>query len=238
MGMINDSSDERTLTWLLDSLKILPGVRRMRKIESMWVSLESYALDRWYNIDTVSDDLRPKHFDDIGYDPVRYPSLWAVLRNVEVNEDDVFVDIGCGRGRAVCVLATHSIKQSIGVEYQPEHAEAARQNAQTLRRRRTSIEILTGDAGTLRYKIGTIFLLNNPFGEQTMKRFLNVLHSSLKDHPRSIRIVYLRPVQEHVFNRQSWLKRVQSFSIVGERVGHPLRVVEWHSVGDRDGANE
>jgi predicted RNA methylase len=236
--MTNNGLDELTREVLLSTLKKLPGARQLRIIESMWVSLEGHIWDLWYNIITTAGDPSPKHFDDAGYAPIRYPVLRTILRRIVVKKDDVFVDIGCGRGRAVCVLAEYAIKECIGVEYQPEHANIAKRNARTLKRRRTPIRILTGDAGALSYPSGTFFLLYNPFGAETMGRFLEALRSSLRDHPRNIRIVYLRPTQEHVFDRQPWLRRIQSFSVYNQRFGHRVRVVEWHSTSNRDSGNK
>src|SRR5690242_18438132 len=59
------------------------------------------------------------------------PTPWRLLRHIlppaEVHEGDVFADFGCGPGRVLLEAAeSYPLRRVIGVEIEPELAEAAR----------------------------------------------------------------------------------------------------------------
>jgi hypothetical protein len=90
--------------------------------------------DLRYNIRTRSDDLDPAFGDDEGYDPISYPGLDYIRKQVGFLPGEVFVDIGCGRGRALCVFSRDpAVSHCVGIEYHSEHAQIARRNAQNVR---------------------------------------------------------------------------------------------------------
>jgi SAM-dependent methyltransferase len=155
----------------------------------------------------LSGSHRPQFADDTGYEPAKYPAIRACLRAARLSDRDVFFDIGCGMGRVLCMAARHPIRKCVGVEYMPSLAAVAERNLTGLRGRRAPAEVWVGDAGTFGYDEGTVFFLYNPFGEATMRRFLECLRESLLTHPRRIRIIYMTPLQGHVLSECGWLAR-------------------------------
>lgn len=99
--------------------------------------------------------LETMHGDAIVYRSVNPVNLWRIRRAINLKPDDVFVDIGCGKGRIVCYMARHKIRKAIGIEFDALLAEAATRNAATLRQPHTPIEIRRGDAALADYTEAT-----------------------------------------------------------------------------------
>jgi len=51
------------------------------------------------------------------YGCLAYDTYFKIFDHLELKPDDVVVDIGCGKGRVVCVAATYCVKEVIGVDY-------------------------------------------------------------------------------------------------------------------------
>jgi precorrin-6B methylase 2 len=142
--------------------------------------------------------------DAMAYEVIPYDSLALILRALRPQTADVLVDLGCGKGRAVCFFALEPLRKVIGVEFVPELAEVARRNVAALHPV-TAVEIIEGDAATFDPSEGTIFYLFNPFGEATLSAVLVNLRRSLMARPRAIRIVYVIPELASLLDAAEWL---------------------------------
>lgn len=128
-----------------------------------------------------------------------YRSVHAVLQFLELGPDDVFVDVGCGKGRVVCCAARRPLRRVVGIENNPEAARAARTNAARLRGRRAPVTILEADARTVDYGEATALYLFNPFGAEVLRAVLARLAASLAAEPRALRIAYSYPRHDQEF---------------------------------------
>src|SRR5215213_888441 len=60
---------------------------------------------------------RAVHFADAErYEPVPYHAVFKIMQRLALGPKDVFVDIGSGMGRAVCIAASFPIRAAVGVE--------------------------------------------------------------------------------------------------------------------------
>lgn len=140
------------------------------------------------------------HPERIDYHPSGWLSLRAALHPSEVGPDDVFADIGAGKGRVVYQAARrYDLKRVIGVELSPELAEEARANLERNRHRLRcgDFEIVTSDA--LAWDVPddlTIAYMFCPFTGATFRSVIDNLIASHDRAPRRLRIVYLNP-EEH-----------------------------------------
>lgn len=160
-----------------------------------------------------------RHKDSVIYCPADYFNLRRIVRILAPSSDDVFYDIGCGKGRVVCVLARWPLRRVVGIDVSESLCAAARKNVERLRRPKALVEIRCEDAVQTELSDGTIYFMFNPFGEVTMRAFLGNLERSLNIRPRRIKVVYYNPVFDEVLRSVGWLEPVREFkTLAGGRV--------------------
>ena len=140
------------------------------------------------------------------YGTFAYRSLNRILGQLEWNSDDVFVDIGCGKGRVLACAALYPIKKVIGIDLDEKLCEQARANADSMRGRRAPIEVVHIPAQEYDYRECTKFFLFHPFGAKTLAQVMESIQQSIRDNPRKVDLIYLNPVHEHVLVGQRELK--------------------------------
>jgi SAM-dependent methyltransferase len=139
--------------------------------------------------------------------PTDYATLAAVAGAFPPGNDDVFVDLGCGKGRPLCFMAQLSFRRVVGVERSPELAAIARRNAERMARLTGKpVRVELGDAADFRCDDGTVYFLNNPFGPETLKKCLAHLRVSLDARPRQVRIAYYLAVHGWLLDETPWLE--------------------------------
>lgn len=136
-----------------------------------------------------------------GYKPSSWAALSRVLRPGEVGPDDVFLDLGCGKGRILFLAAKLPFKRVIGVELSPELSAAARSNIERKRSELVcpDVQIVTADA--LDYEIPddvTFVYLYNPFQGQVFTSVVEKLLASVDRNPRRLRIIYRAPMEHEL----------------------------------------
>ncbi len=138
------------------------------------------------------------HPERVSYEPSPWRTLRLVLDTHEVGPEDVFIDVGAGKGRVLLEAAVHyDFGRVIGLELSPGLAQTARANiSATPEVRCDAIEIIVGDATqyTLPDDVTVIFLYN-PFRGAIFKRFLAAILASLERRPRPLRVVYRTPLE-------------------------------------------
>ena len=108
---------------------------------------------------------------------------------MQFGSDDVFVDLGSGKGRVLLSVATKNLKKVIGIEIRKDMFDIAMENLEKSKMKNTPVEIVNADVATFDMKEGTIFFMFNPFGINTQKRVLENIRSSLVVNPRQVRII-------------------------------------------------
>jgi len=187
-------------------------------------------IDLWLNIDTSAGYIyskEPSRFGDPNANiPISYLLLRKYVGRARIDAQDVFYDIGCGYGRALCFVARKCVSKCVGIELSQELAAKARKNATTLRGRFSPIEVRPGDAAEQDYTDGTIFFLFNPFGRETLRTVLTRIESTLRMNPRSVRFIYVNPVHKEVFDSALWL----TYCGKSKSFFSPLRVEYWRNI--------
>jgi hypothetical protein len=98
------------------------------------------CVEGYLNIDTTGSagsSGRGCYADSNQYEPLDYPFLSKCLDALDLHEDDVVFEIGCGMGRALCLFARRRVRKCVGIELDPELAGRARTNLARLRGRRS-----------------------------------------------------------------------------------------------------
>lgn len=146
---------------------------------------------------------------------------------------DVFVDLGCGDGRALAFVAgKRRLRKAIGIEIVPDYARLARQRVGMLHSA-FPISVRQGDAANADISEGTVYYLFNPFGEKTMRSVLVNIKKSLSTAPRFVRIFYYNPRCAGALDGERWLRRDRVLERqLAQRMGNSKNVVGvWVSGG-------
>ncbi len=158
---------------------------------------ENDAFDSKYGVETAKyvravPTPSPNVVHGVRYQPSSETAVrWCIENSGMVIEDTTFIDIGCGKGRALILAAMYPFKKIVGVEYSPELANACRNNLEKLRLT-DKCEIVVGDAVDMRFPTGPILAyLYNPFDATILNRVLKNMASI--EGP--VRIGYVGPEQ-------------------------------------------
>ena len=124
-----------------------------------------------------------------------------MLNASDIEPDDVFLDLGAGKGRVLYQAARYPFRRVIGVEISPLLTVVARQNLARKRRRLRcrEIELITMDAAE--YEIPddvTVVYLYHPFIGETFAKVVERLAASLDRRSRHMRVIYASPTQEEM----------------------------------------
>lgn len=146
------------------------------------------------------------------YVGIRYRQFEKMLRWAQVDpREEVFVDYGSGKGRAVILAARHPFRRVMGVEYSAALHALAERNVRSARSRGKllceNVELITADAGewALPEDVSLIYFYN-PFRGELLERALGRIRASLEARPRRARLLYGNPVHfEPIADRFGWL---------------------------------
>src|SRR4051812_7407460 len=91
----------------------------------------SFWWEHFLRIDTTGQ-VAPTVKWGVHYTPLPYQVIRRVLERMRPNSNDIFVDIGCGKGRVVCCAARRALTKVIGIEVNETLVEQARENVRNL----------------------------------------------------------------------------------------------------------
>ncbi len=138
--------------------------------------------------------------------------LWAALERLALDwQRYTFVDIGCGKGRALLAATRFPFRGAVGVELSPELAEVARENVARFEapwRQPMPIEVIAGDATETSLPEGPLVLsLYHPFAAPVMRRFLAQLERKRARDGDEMWILYTNPELDPMLSGVPWLER-------------------------------
>ena len=154
----------------------------------------------WVRLRIRQVDLRHESNEEIGISPVKGswysnsggPDLDAVLRVLGIRHGDALVDLGCGKGGALIMLARHPFSRITGVDLSPKLIPIAGENLRKMRI--NSVDLHCMDAADFCTIDGYNYLyLSNPFPCEIMQSVLDRLIDSLTRIPRRFTIIYQNP---------------------------------------------
>jgi SAM-dependent methyltransferase len=128
----------------------------------------------------------------------RLQRAWGALSRgvstaAEVSGDDVFLDLGSGRGRMVLLASRYRFRRVIGVEVAEPLTAVARRNVASCRLRPHCGEIELVNADVLDYRIPddvTVVYMFNPFRGAIFDAVVAELIASVDRRPRPLRLIY------------------------------------------------
>ena len=150
------------------------------------------------------------------YMPVSYSLLEEIF--IELNSKPLnpkllnhFLDIGCGKGRALCVAAHQVFKKVTGIDFSKELCDMAKANLALTKQKipKLKFNVINNDAFYFEIPddVDCIFFFN-PFDEIIMSAVVNNIFESLQNNPRKLYIIYVNPLHKEQFLKagftQTW----------------------------------
>ena len=165
--------------------------------------------EKKYGINTTgSDELKKTKASgvDISHATVYMPSNYLLLEeafaNLPAGQRKHFLDIGCGKGRAVCVAAHNGFNKVTGIDFSKALCAMAEENLQQTKKIFPSLNysVINKDAATVEIPADTdcIFFFN-PFDAFMMNAVAKNILLSYEKNPRTIDVVYLKPLYKKEF---------------------------------------
>ena len=177
--------------------------------------LGNYYHERRLGVDTSapsrlrSPDDNP---DNLIYVPINYRACFEVLDQIPLDKkESVFLDYGCGKGRALVVASTFPYRRVIGVELSEELVVSARENVAAMRGRRAkSVDLVAADAAL--YPVpddANVIFFFNPFSGEVLRKVIDNLYASLKRAPRTVYIIFFNKIHfEALIKGRAGIRRI------------------------------
>jgi hypothetical protein len=184
-----------------------------------------HPFDLQYGTDTggytSSADLHGKTLSSLyttAYVGIAPSALSSALSSLKINFGEfTFVDVGCGKGRAILVAAQFPFRHLFGVEIAPELCVTARANLTLRPELANRASIINEDAVSVTYPEGPLFIfMFHPFLAPVLRRVLANLEAQLRNSPRTTYLLYARnPRYTHVLEKFPFLQELSE-------TAHPL----------------
>lgn len=167
--------------------------------------------EKKYGIKTIGvDNLRNSGVDFSNatiYMPASYDLLEDIFTILPAKERNHFLDIGCGKGRALFVAANYGYKKNTGIDFSKKLCDAAVENTTVFQQRKpdATFEVINIDAVDyiIPADVDCIFMFN-PFNELVMKRVVENIVKNISQYKRELYIVYANPLFKDLFIKKAF----------------------------------
>ena len=131
------------------------------------------------------------------YGPIDPTLLTKTLANLSSDwSNATFVDLGCGKGRALIIAAEAGFAEVIGVELSAKLAKSAIANIQ--RMKLGNVQVVEGDALEFKFdRPDTLLFMYNPFGPAILSQVIAKIGTAPR---RPQYIVYANPLYGDLFD--------------------------------------
>jgi len=154
----------------------------------------------------LSSDLATGHKHDpfstayYGMAPSRFHGAierWMASTPAAPTEEYSFVDLGCGKGRALMLASTYPFADVSGVELNGALVRTARKNMRIWKAanpKTASIRVRRGDAARYTFPGEPCLLyMFHPFGRPVINLVLHNLAQTFADRPQQLDVIYFNP---------------------------------------------
>jgi Methyltransferase domain len=137
-----------------------------------------------------------RHPDIKPLGPSRWNFLRRALRHCEIGPNDVFADVGSGKGRIVWQAAHYPFARVIGIEISERLNRHARLNINRDFDGLSchNVDLITADATQLEFPDDVTFAyMYSPFTGDVFRQATNRMIESLDRRPRCLTVIYVNP---------------------------------------------
>ncbi len=187
----------------MEALRDIPNLHRVRR-GYLWARRAASVafFDRPLGLDTSHEvslaTLGLQDEERVDYEPSGWLGVRRALRRLPTSDDDVFLDLGSGKGRVVLMAAQHPFRRVIGVELAPELHAVAGRNLAACRSRLRCQDVELVNADVTEFEIPddvTVVYMCNPFGGTVFDAAVRAIIASRDRAPRPLRLIYQVPTE-------------------------------------------
>ena len=175
--------------------------------------------DRRFRVDTAGiikpPELQssPRFKDSNWYAPSATNSFYRMLRQIKVDfRKFVFIDFGCGKGKALLLASRLPFKQIIGIELWSELFFFAEENLKRYTGKRSCNEFQLHYMDAIEFNIPGepgIYYFFDPFREEVMRKVLENMRRSLAAAPREAYVIYCEPERPDILDQSGFLTLIK-----------------------------
>lgn len=139
-----------------------------------------------------------------------------MLKRINLPRTGVFLDLGCGKGRALILAAEFGFRSVVGVEFSELLCLIAKSNLSSYSKRYPGpieFQVIHADAAeyVILKDVKTIFMFNS-FGNAVMAKVVRNIEESLQQHPRKLWNIYANPLQRELFDNSGMFQVIAQHS--------------------------
>lgn len=157
------------------------------------------------------DSLNKNYTHAQGYQPILSVAFRKTLNMIPIDYAQfTFIDLGCGKGRALFLACEFGFKRIVGVELSPLLVQAAKQNLSKWHQPE-AIEIVCADASQWEWpNENLVVFFYNPFDGKILSKVIENLRRSITAQRRDVWLIYFSPLYRKCLDSQVWLNNVSS----------------------------
>ena len=142
--------------------------------------------------DTNSDEYR------YPYEPTSYRVLERLVSSGLLDESDVLLDYGCGKGRVDFFLSYRTKAKTIGIEYDPHIYNLALENRKNVISRVKPQFVLTrAEEYEVPEEVNRCYFFN-PFSVEILHKVMARILESFYENPRELYLFFYYPSDEYI----------------------------------------
>jgi len=195
--------------------------RVIHEVGVRWNRAEARAYDRRRGTDTGGKaSMRQLGVGGVvgehgtGFQSVNARHLRTVLRELRLPLDAGFLDLGCGKGKAVVVAAEHGFTRCVGVDVVEELCRVAAANVRLLGLD-DRVEVVCGNGLDHAFGQERVVFVNNPFSAELLETLVDRLSTALAARDEPAWLVYANPAWQDVVERHGGWREIRRFGFFG-----------------------
>jgi SAM-dependent methyltransferase len=161
-------------------------------------SMQSYMFDRLFGVSISVESVPAPHGENNGYGGSHWFPVRRALRKLKPGPQDVFVDLGSGKGIALLIAGRLPFRRVIGVDIDEELARSAKEKVARAAKRLRAGEVTSVAANVLEWAVPddlSVVYMFNPFTGKTFRESVERIFDSYDRTPRELRIIYCFPAE-------------------------------------------
>ena len=132
------------------------------------------------------------------YEPTDYRVLERLVAYGLIDENDVVLDYGCGKGRVDFFLSYRTKARTIGIEYDEHIYEGALENRKNvISRVKPQFVLANGETYQVPTEVNRCYFFN-PFSVEILRKVMARIMESYYENPREMFLFFYYPSEEYI----------------------------------------